>query len=80
MNKECKYLYACLSAIDGMTSKGYHLFGIKIDGKWETIPWSEIHDWIAEQIKTELDSIKGEKEIWRKSYVDVSELFITQQF
>ena len=79
MNKECKYLYACLSAIDGMTSKGYHSFGIKVDGKWETIPWSEIHDWIAEQIKAELDSIKGEDEIWRKSYVDVLELFITQQ-
>lgn len=63
MNKECKYLYACLSAIDGMTSKGYHSFGIKIDGKWETIPWLEIHDWIVEQIKTELDSIKGEDEI-----------------
>ncbi len=58
MNKECKYLYGCLSAIDGMTSKGYHSLGIKVDGKWETIPWSEIRDWVEEQIKTELDSIK----------------------
>ena len=62
MNKECKYLYACLSAIDGMISKGYRSFGIKVDGKWETIPWSEIRDWVAEQAKIELDSIKGEDE------------------
>lgn len=63
MNKECKYLYACLSAINEMTNKGYSSFGIKIDGKWEIMPWSEIRNWIEEQIKTKLDSIKGDDEI-----------------
>lgn len=58
MNKECKYLYGCLTAIDEMMNKGYRSFGIKVDGKWETIPWSEIRDWVEEQIKVELDSIK----------------------
>lgn len=63
MNKECKYLYGCLFAIDEMMNKGSSLYGIKVDGKWEAIPWSEIRDWVVEQLEIELDSIKGEKEI-----------------
>lgn len=61
MNKKCKYLYGCLTAVNEMMHQGYRSCGIKVDGKWETIPWSEISDWIIEQLKTELDSIKGEK-------------------
>lgn len=62
MNKEYKYLYGCLTAVNEMMRQGCHLCGIKVDGKWETIPWSEISDWIIGQLKTELDSIKGEDE------------------
>ena len=46
MTKEDKYLLGCLFAINQLREKGSSDYAVKVDGKWETIPWSEICEWI----------------------------------
>lgn len=40
------YLSGCLYAINELRKEGSHSYAIKIDGKWKTIPWEEISNWI----------------------------------
>lgn len=49
MKREDKYLLGCLYAINRLREKGSSSCAVKTDGKWETIPWSEICTWIEKQ-------------------------------
>lgn len=49
MTREDKYLLGCLFAIKRLREKGSSEYAVKSDGKWETIPWSEICEWIEKQ-------------------------------
>ena len=49
MTREDKYLLGCMFAINKLIEKGSYSYGVKVDGKWETIPWLEIREWIEKQ-------------------------------
>ena len=50
MTKEEKYLLACRFAIDKLIERDSVYCDIKDDsGKWESIPWFEIINWIDEK-------------------------------
>lgn len=53
MTREDKYLLGCLFAINRLQEKGSIEFATKVDGKWETIPWKEICEWIEKQYAIE---------------------------
>lgn len=53
MTREEKYLLGCLYAINRLIEKGSSDYGIKVDGRWETIPWAEIKEWIEKQYEIE---------------------------
>ena len=48
-----KYLLGCLYAISRLLDDGSSSFATKVDGKWETIPWKEICEWIDAQMEGE---------------------------
>ena len=50
-SKKDKYLMGCLYAISNLLDDGSTSFAVEVDGKWETIPWSEICDWIDKQME-----------------------------
>ena len=49
MKKEDIYISGCLFAITALIEKGSSAYAVKVDGKWETIPWAEICKWIEKQ-------------------------------
>lgn len=49
MTRKDKYLLGCLFAIHQLQEKGSIEYATKVDGKWETIPWKEICDWIEKK-------------------------------
>lgn len=53
MDREEKYLLGCLFAIHRLQEKGSVEFAVKVDGKWETISWKEICEWIEKQYAIE---------------------------
>jgi hypothetical protein len=55
MTREDKYLLGCLFAIQRLQEKGSVDFAIKVDRKWERIPWSEICEWIEKQYAIETE-------------------------
>ena len=55
MTREDKYLLGCLYAINRLREKGSSDYGIKVDGKWEIIPWTEICDWIKKEYAIEVE-------------------------
>lgn len=59
MTKEDKYLLGCLYAINRLREKGSSDYGIKVDGKWEIIPWTEICDWIKKEYAIEVEELRG---------------------
>ncbi len=48
-NKEDLYLLGCLFAVNHLIEKGSSEYAVRIDGKWHTVPWSEIREWIEKQ-------------------------------
>lgn len=53
MKIEDKYLLGCLFAVNRLQEKGSSSYAVKVDGKWESIPWKEICDWIERQYAIE---------------------------
>ncbi len=53
MSKEEKYLLGCLFAVNRLIEDGSTTYAIKVDGKWEIIPWIEIREWIEKQYAIE---------------------------
>lgn len=53
MNRDDKYMLACLFAIDSVIKAGSSYCSVKVDGKWENIPWDEIKKWIEKQYGVE---------------------------
>lgn len=56
MTREDMYLLGCLFAIHQMQEKGSTKFTCKVDRKWESIPWSEVCEWIERQYGIETES------------------------
>lgn len=53
MTREDMYLLGCLFAVNRMIENGSSSCGIKVNGKWETVPWDEIREWIEKQYAIE---------------------------
>ena len=53
MSREDMYLLGCLFAVNRFIENGSSSYGIKIDGKWHTVPWEEIKEWIEKQYAIE---------------------------
>jgi hypothetical protein len=49
MTREDLYMSGCLFAVNRLIDDGSSSFAIKVNGKWETVPWSEIREWIEKQ-------------------------------
>lgn len=49
MKKEDMYVLGCLFAINSLIENGSYAYGVKVDGRWKTIPWAEIKEWIEKQ-------------------------------
>lgn len=62
MTKEEKCLLGCLFAVNRLIEKGSSTYAVKVNGKWETIPWTEIEEWIEKQYAIESGAkMEGEK-------------------
>lgn len=59
MIKKDMYARGCLFAINSLIEKGSSAFGVKVDGRWETIPWYEITEWIEK-----ITSAQPKKGMW----------------
>lgn len=53
MTREDMYMLGCLFAINRLIENGSSSYGIKVNGKWETVPWEEIKEWIEKQYAIE---------------------------
>ena len=53
MTREDLYLLGCLFAVNRIMENGSSACDIKVNGKWETIPWDEIREWIKKQYAIE---------------------------
>lgn len=49
MKREDMYISGCLFAVNRLIEGGSSSFAIKVNGKWETVPWDEIREWIEKQ-------------------------------
>ncbi len=49
MTREDMYMLGCLFAINELIETGSSSYGIKVNGRWETVPWNEIKKWIEKQ-------------------------------
>lgn len=58
MTREDMYMLGCLFAINRLIEKGSSSYAVKVNGKWETVPWEEIKEWIEKQYAIE----KGDAE------------------
>lgn len=53
MTRAEKCLLGCLFAVNRLIEKGSSTYAVKVNGKWETIPWTEITEWIEKQYAIE---------------------------
>ena len=53
MTREDLYLLGCLFAVNRLIENGSSNFCIKVSGKWETVPWDEVKEWIKKQYAIE---------------------------
>ena len=49
MTREDMYMLGCLFAVNRLIEMGSSDYGIKVNGKWKTVQWSEIKEWIEKQ-------------------------------
>lgn len=49
MKREDMYMSGCLFAVNRLIEDGSSVFAIRVNDKWETVPWSEIREWIEKQ-------------------------------
>ena len=53
MTREDMYISGCFFAVSRLIEGGSSSFAIKANGKWETVPWNEIREWIKKQYEIE---------------------------
>lgn len=53
MTKEDMYMLGCLFAVNRLIENSSSNFGIKVSGKWETVPWEGVREWIEKQYAIE---------------------------
>lgn len=58
MSREDLYLLGCLFAVNRLIEKGSSAYDIKVNGKWETVPWEEIREWIEKQYAIEKEDVE----------------------
>lgn len=58
MSREDLYLLGCLFAVNRLIEKGSSSYAVKVNGKWETVPWEEIKEWIEKQFAIESGDAK----------------------
>lgn len=49
MTREDLYMSGCLFAVNRLIEDGSSSFAIRVNDKWEIVPWSEIREWIEKQ-------------------------------
>lgn len=49
MAREDLYMSGCLFAVNRLIDDGSSSFAIRVNDKWETVPWVEIREWIEKQ-------------------------------
>lgn len=59
MTKEEIYIRGCLYAVDELIEKGSSKYTVKNNGKWVTVSWDEITDWLV----SNLDIIDARKQL-----------------
>jgi hypothetical protein len=50
MTREDMYISGCLFAVNRLIEDGSSIFAIRVNDKWETVPWSEIREWINTRV------------------------------
>ena len=60
MTREDMYVMGCLLAVNKLIESGSSNYGIKMDGKWQMIPWTEIEEWLENQYEDEQGGWKNE--------------------
>ena len=56
MKREDMYISGCLFAVNRLIEDGSSSFAIRVNDKWETVPWSEIREWIEKQYGIEQEA------------------------
>jgi len=56
MTREDMYISGCLFAVNRLIENGSSSFAIRVNDKWETVPWSEIREWIEKQYGIEQEA------------------------
>jgi len=49
MKREDLYMSGCLFAVNRLIEDGSSSFAIRVNAKWEIVPWDEIREWIEKQ-------------------------------
>ena len=49
MTREDMYISGCLFAVNELIESGSSNFAIRVNDKWELVPWDEIREWIEKQ-------------------------------
>ena len=49
MTREDMYMLGCLFAVNRLIETGSSDYDIKVNGKWETVPWVEVKEWVEKQ-------------------------------
>jgi hypothetical protein len=49
MTREDMYILGCLFAMNRLMERGSVAFKVKVNGKWEMVPWAEVKEWIEKQ-------------------------------
>ena len=47
------YMLGCLFAVNRLIENGSSDYSVKVNGKWETVPWEEVRKWIEKQYAIE---------------------------
>lgn len=61
MTREDMYMLGCLFAVNRLIENGSSNCSVKVSGKWETIPWAEIKEWIEKQYGIEPTGAESEE-------------------
>lgn len=58
MTREDLYMSGCLFAVNRLIDGGSSSFAIRVNDKWEIVPWDEIREWIEKRYGIEQEAEK----------------------
>lgn len=56
MTREDLYMSGCLFAVNRLIDDGSSSFAIRVNDKWEIVPWDEIREWIEKRYGIEQEA------------------------